>query len=276
MKPTRNNRYLHVVAGLSALLLAPLGAALAQPMQCITDDTKCDYDLLCAFKLELAEKKLIHETYLANAPRSKKGRAGKRQGVWYDGGLYNQALADAKKEDPAAKGEDLAQDAYDQFATKVAERVDAAAKNAECDELGVMPKPELRGNWSGMHTDRNDCFGYVDFGRGTSKDTYTPDTGKDKAQGCLELWDSDMGHEAVHKEMCLQRQRTSVKVPTTFGSLMEEDIAAYRYSVQAAAEALKTMQIRCTADANTDKFRKRADKLLDQIKRYKLKGGAQP
>jgi len=276
MKPTRTNRYLHVVAGLSALVLAPLGVALAQPMQCITDDTKCDYDLLCAFKLELAEKKLIYETYIANAPRSKKGRAGKRQGVSYNGGLYNQALADAKKADSTAKGEDLAQDAYDQFASKVAEKVDAAAKNAECDELGVTPKPELRGNWSGMHTNRNDCFGYVDFGRGNGKDTRTPDSGKGKAKGCLELWDSDMGHEAVHQEMCLQRQRSTTKLATTFGSLMEEDISAYRYSVQAAANALKTMQLRCTTDKNTEAFRKRADKLLDQIKRYKLKGGAQP
>jgi len=270
------NRSLRVVAGLTALVLAPLGAALGQPMQCITSSTKCDYDLLCAFKLELQEKKLIYDTFLANAPGGAKAPGGKRQGVAYDGSLYRQALAEARKSDSTLKGEDLAQEAYDRFAAKVAEKVDRAAQNAECSALGVEPKPELRGNWSGMHTDRNDCFGYVDFGRGTSKETLTPDSGKDKAKGCLELWDSDMGHEAVHKELCLERQRSRERPATTFGSLMEEDISAYRFSLQAAADALSAMQLRCSADKNAEAFRKRADKLLDQIKRYKLKGGARP
>ncbi len=276
MKPNDTNRRLHLVAGLSALLLAPLGVAVARPMPCITQPATCDYDLLCTFKLELEEKILIYETYLANGPRTKSAQAGKRQGVAYKGDLYQQALAGAKQEEPALEGEELAQAAYDRFAAKVAEKVDAAARKAECNELGVTPKPEQRGNWSGMHTDRNDCFGYVDFGRGENRDTYTPDAGKEKATGCLELWDSDMGHEAVHKQLCMERQRSKEKQATTLGSLIEEDISAYRYSIQAAAEALKTMQIRCTTDKNTDAFRKRADQLLGQLTKYQLQAGARP
>lgn len=240
-------RRLQLVAGIAAILLVPLGAALAQPVQCITKPAKCDYDLLCTFKLELEEKLMIYQSYVGA------NRAG-----------------------PNLQKGDQAQKAYDDLATRISAKVDAAAMKADCSELGVMPKPELRGNWSGMNTHRDDCFGYVTFGRGDSKETYTPDSGKDKAKGCLELWDSDMGHEAVHKQLCLERSRSKDKPPTTFRSLIQEDISAYRYSVQAAAEALRTMQLRCTADKNADKFRKRADQLLDQLKRYNIKVGPQP
>jgi len=240
----KQKRSLYLLAGLSALVLAPLGIALGRPTPCITLPKKCDYDLLCAFKIEVQEKLLLYKTYSA-----------------------------AKRAGPNLEEGDAAQEKYDALSAQASDRVVEAAKNADCSALGVTPKPELRGNWSGMNTNRSDCFSYVTFGRGESKETYTPDSAKEKATGCLELWDSDMGHERVHKQLCLERSLSKDNPPTTFGSLIQEDISAYRYSLQAAADALYIMQIRCTADKNADAFRKRADKLLDELKRYDIKVG---
>ena len=54
--PKMKTKWLYVGAALSALVLVPIGAVLASPMPCITESRGCDKDVLCAFKIDLAEK----------------------------------------------------------------------------------------------------------------------------------------------------------------------------------------------------------------------------
>lgn len=268
MKIATKSKRLYVVAGLSALLLLPIGAALGKPVQCITDQTQCDYDLLCAFKVELAEKILLFETFVANSPTTKASKNGTREGVRYSGALYDAALAEAKKEDPTATGDDLAALAYSKLTKKVKAKLDQeAGKYKDCKALGVTPNEKLRGTWTGMRTSRKDCTVYGnppdDSQVGVPLDDY-----KKQNDGCLEIWESDRGHEAVHEDACRRRLANRNRPPDTLQSYVDEDTEAYRYNVQHAANDLTQMQIRCTADPKTKDFRKRADELLDKAKRY--------
>jgi hypothetical protein len=275
MEPTLNKKWL--LAGLSALLLAPMGVALAVPAQCITDTTMCDKDLLCAFKVELAEKLLLYQTFVANSPTTKKATGGTRQGVRYSGALYDAALAEAKREDPNASAEELAASAYDKFANKVRAKLQQqAAQYKDCSSLGLTPNETLRGTWSGMHTDKADCSVYGDIGTGAAKKTVFLDDLKDQTDGCLEVYDSDRGHEAVHQDFCNKRRAGQLPPSVGLGGYIDEDIAAYRYSLQHAANDLQRMQILCSADPTTDEFRQRAQQLLDKVKQYKINQAGTP
>jgi len=268
MKSTINNKRLYLAAGLCAVLLAPISAALARPEQCIKDDTKCDYDLLCAFKVELAEKMILFKTFVANSPRTKAAKNGTRNGVKYDGKLYAEALAEAKKEDPTASGDDLAALAYSKFSKKVRDKLNAqAAKYEDCKSLGVTPKRALRGTWTGMRTSKKDCTVYGDPPNDSAIGISLDDL-KKSSSGCLEVWESDRGHEAVHEEVCRRRLANRERPPLTLQDYVDEDAEAYRYNVQHAANDLTQMQIRCTADPKAKDFRKRADELLRKAAQY--------
>jgi hypothetical protein len=273
MKTNMKKKWLYVAAGLSALLLAPIGAALGSPEQCIKPDTKCDFDLLCAFKIELAEKVLLFETFVANSPTTRAAKNRTLQGIKYDGTLYRDALREAKAEDPTAKGDDLAALAYTKFAKKAKAKLDSqASKYQDCSALAVMPKSALRGTWTGMLTSKKDCTVYGpppnDGQVGTSLDDY-----RKQSKGCLEIWESDRGHEAVHEAVCRQRLANRNRPPLTLQDYVDEDAEAYRYNVQHAINDLSRMQLRCTSNPKADGFRKRADDLLNKAKRYQAKGG---
>jgi hypothetical protein len=275
MKPSIRKKWL--LAGLSALLLAPVGAALARPTKCITDTTTCDHDLLCAFKIELAEKLLLYQTFVANSPATKKAPNRTRQGVSYSGALYDAALAEAKREDPTLSAADLAASAYDKFANKVRAKLkQEASEYKDCTSLGVTPNETLRGTWSGMHTSQDSCSVYGDIGVDAAKQTVLLDDLKAMTDGCLEFFDSDRGHEAVHEDFCNKRHAGQLPPSVGLGGIIDEDIAAYRYSVQQAANGLEQMQILCSADPTTDAFRSRAAELLQKVKQYKINRVAAP
>jgi len=276
MNSNTKSKRLYLLAGLTALSLAPLGAALAKPQQCITDQTKCDYDLLCAFKVELAEKMILFETFVANSPRTKAARGGTLDGVKYSGALYRAALAEATKEDPTAKGDDLAALAYSKFTKKVKKELDSqAGKYKDCKSLGVTPNDALRGTWTGMRTSKKDCTVYGDPPDDTQVGISLDDL-KKASQGCLEVWESDRGHEAVHEELCRLRLANRNRPPLTLQDYIDEDTEAYRYNVQHAANDLTQMQIRCTADPKTKDFRKRADELLRKAAQYQANKAGKP
>ena len=269
MKPNRDRKWIYLVAGLSALALAPIGAALARPTRCITDETMCDYDLLCAFKVDLAEKLLIYEGFVSNSPVTKKAPRRTRQGVRYSGRLYDQALAEAKAEDPSATGEELASLAYGKFVTKVRQSLNRqAARYKDCSSLGTTANDQYVGDWKGMLTDKTDCNVYGSKLVGDSVERVTLDDLKADSQGCLEMWDGDRGHEAIHQNACYQRLGNRNAPPQTFQSYLEEDIQAYRYSVEKAAKGLETLSLLCTADPRTADFRQRADDLLKKAAQY--------
>lgn len=275
MNTYAKNKRLFVVSGLCALLLAPLGAALAKPTQCITEQTKCDYDLLCAFKVELAEKMILFETFVANSPTTKAAKNRTRGGVKYDGKLYDAALAEARAEDPKATGDDLASLAYVKFAKKVKEKLDGT-KYKDCTGLDVTPKDSLRGTWTGMRTSKKDCTVYGNPPAGSKEVGISLDDLKKSSEGCLEVWESDRGHEAVHEEMCRRRLANRDRPAETLQSYIDEDTEAYRYNVQHAINDLSEMQIRCTADPKTKDFRKRADELLRKATQYQANQAGKP
>jgi hypothetical protein len=55
------------------------------------------------------------------------------------------------------------------------------------------------------------------------------------------------------------------------GGYIDEDIEAYRESMQQAGNDLQRLQIQCSADPNLDEYRQRADELLNQLKQYGVK-----
>jgi len=277
MKPNPRSKWIYIVAGLSALLLVPLGVALARPTQCIKPDTKCNYDLLCAFKVDLAEKLLIYEALLGNSPATQKAPRHTRQGVRYGGRLYQAALAEIKKEFPDASGSDLAALTYNRLVTKVRQSLnEQAAKYGDCSSLGTTAKKTYVGNWSGMLTDRTDCNVYGSKLVGDKVERVTVDDLKDASSGCLEMWDGDRGHERIHQEACRERLANKNAPAQTFKSYVEEDIQAYRYSIEQASNHLEQLQMLCTADPKTADFRKRADDLLKKATRYRQNQASKP
>jgi hypothetical protein len=277
MKPNTKRKWMYVAAGLSALLLAPLGAALARPAECIKDTTKCDKDLLCTFKVELAEKILLYETFVANSPATKQAPKSTSQGVKYKGALYTAALAEATAANPKASAEDLATAAYALFVDKVRAKLAAeAAQYKDCKSLGVTPNDTQRGTWTGMHTDKSDCNVYGEIGTGKDRETLSLDDMKDKTDGCLEIYQSDRGHESVHQDFCYKRKGKQIPESTGLQGYVDEDIAAYRYSVQHAAGDLQRLQVLCSADPTTDDFRKRADDLLKKALQYQQNQAGTP
>jgi hypothetical protein len=84
-------------------------------------------------------------------------------------------------------------------------------------------------------------------------------------EGCQEIWESDLGHETVHQDACYARGGTRLQ---TLQQYIDDDMHAYRYSVQSAVNNLKKMQVKCSANPETAAFRQEAQKLIDQAKQY--------
>lgn len=277
MKPTIKRKWIYVTAGLSALLLAPLGAALSAPVeQCIKDTTMCDKTLLCAFKLELEEKVLLYKTVAAASTDAKDASEGKPprtfQGLKYSSKLYDQALKEAKAVRPALTGNALASKAYRNFVAKMKALLPTkAAKYKDCSVLGIEPDETRRGTWDGMETSRSDCSIYG-TPPGENDDPILLDKYKETHEGCEEVWESDLGHERVHQNACYLRKNKT----DTFQDYIDDDTNAYRYSVQHAINDLTKMQIKCSTDTSVAEFRMRADDLLNKAKAYQAIEASKP
>jgi hypothetical protein len=270
MKPNTKRKWIYVTAGLSALLLAPVGAALSAPIaQCITKETKCDKTLLCAFKIELEEKVLLYETVAA---ASSDAKAGALEGIKYSTKLYDAALKEAKAVRPALTGNALASKAYRIFVAKMdAKRESEIGRYKDCSLLGIKPDETRRGTWKGMETSRTDCSIYG-TPSGDDQDPILLDEYKEKNQGCQEVWDSDVGHERVHQNACYLRKNRM----DTFQDYVDDDTNAYRYSVQRAINDLKKMQVKCSTDPSVAMFRQAADVLLKKATDYQTIQASKP
>jgi hypothetical protein len=270
-------KWIYLAAGLSALLLAPLGAGLAAPIsQCIKDTTMCDYELLCAFKVELEEKMILYKYFASSSSYAKDAKAAKPsttfQGLSYNKAPHDAALAAAKKAKPSATGADLAFEAYNKFvASAKADLNRQAASYKQCKLLGVTPNETLRGTWSGMVTSLPEC----DIGGPPTTPGGPPVPFymfKPMQQGCQEIWEGDLGHETIHQDACYARGGSRLQ---TLQQYIDDDTNAYRYSVQHAVNDLEKMQTKCSADPMSAPFRERAKELIDQAKRYQAVKAAQ-
>src|ERR1700712_2332672 len=80
-----------------ALCLATVQRASANAT-CLDNDNKCEPEKLCTFKVQLAEKVFLYQAYLRNSQVTKK--LGRREGIRYDGSLYDQSVAEARQSFP--------------------------------------------------------------------------------------------------------------------------------------------------------------------------------
>jgi hypothetical protein len=272
--PNIKTKWLYVAAALSALLLVPIGAVLATPIPCITDGTGCNKDVLCAFKIDLAEKIILYKANLASSPSTQGATNRRAQGVTRNATLYNASLSEAKRENPTASAEDLAVEAYKKFALKLRAKLNMeASRYKDCTSLQVQPNDDLRGTWIGMGTDQSDCNVYGTIGTPEHPQNVTLDTLLDQSSGCREFYDSDRKHEGIHEGFCQGRKKVENPLPPLrdLGGYIDEDIEAYRESMQQAGNDLQRLQIQCSADPNLDEYRQRADELLNQLKQYGVK-----
>lgn len=262
-------KWIYLTAGLSALLLAPLGAGLAAPIsQCIKSSTMCDYQLLCNFKVDLEEKIILYKMFAGSSSFAKAANKAKPpatfQGIPYNKAAYDAALVAGKAVNPRATGADLAFNAYNEFVKKSTADLDAqAASYKQCEDLGTAPN-ELRGTWKGMATSLPDCE--IGGPPTTPGGPVTPFyIYKPMHQGCQEIWEGDLGHETVHQDACYARGGTRLQ---TLQDYIDDDTHAYRYSVQHAVNNLKKMQVKCSADPLRPAFRARAQQLIDEAAAY--------
>jgi hypothetical protein len=260
-------KWIYITAGLSALLLAPVGAGLAAPIsQCIQSTTMCDKELLCAFKIELEEKMILYKRFASSSSFAKDAKPpGSFQGLTYNSTLPKNALTAANKVTPKPTGADLAFEAYNQFVDASKADLDRqAAKYKQCTALGVTPNETLRGTWKGMATTLPDCeMGGPPTTKGGPVVPFY--IFKPMHQGCQEIWESDVGHETVHQDACYNRGGTRLQ---TLQDYIDDDMHAYRYSVQSAVNNLKKMQVKCSTDPMTAEFREQAQKLIDEAAQY--------
>ena len=259
-------KWIYLTAGLSALLLAPVGAGLAAPIsQCIKDTTMCDYQLLCNFKVDLEEKMILYKRFAGSSSFARDAKPpGSFQGLTYNKTAHDAALAAAKKASPSATGAVLAFNAYNEFVKKSKADLDGqAASYKQCRPLGVTPNA-LRGTWTGMATSLPDCE--IGGPPATPGGPVTPFyIYKPMHQGCQEIWEGDLGHETVHQDACYARGGTRLQ---TLQDYIDDDTHAYRYSVQHAVNNLKKMQVKCSSDPMSAAFRERAQQLIEQAAQY--------
>lgn len=247
-----------VVVVLAGLALTPV-AARAAP-RCLQADDPCDPDKLCTFKFELAAKEFVHQTYLANSQKTKK--AGKRDGVRYRGDLYNAALAEARAAAPNATATQQKEAAAAIFDDKVREKLNSPAfRPPPCrPDLGgevndaLRPKP----GYGGMSTNAQ-CQVFANFEAGEAD---AASFGSNDPTQCVEFYDRDRAHEAIHKKRCEAKNPPPDR--NTIDGHIEEEIEAYKHSVDLSKAYVKLLSFQCSANANPAGLRARA-KQIEQL-----------
>lgn len=252
-----------------AVTLLPFGVASAVAKQCINEGDPCNPALLCSFEADLAGKVATYQAYLRNSQVTRKAKSKKREGVAYDGTLYEAALAEAKEKNPDATTEVQRRVAADIFNAKLrASLKDRLPKFMECGIPDVTADDSILPTWNGMHTSE-DCnvYGDTDDGSVLLSDL------KNDTTACTEFFDRDVGHEGVHQSLCNERKRTPpAKDPYDIDQAIEEEVAAYNYSVKRAAADVRALALKCTIDPSLKTRRARAKDLSKKLAAYKAKG----
>ncbi len=252
-----------------AITLLPFGVASAVAKQCINQGDPCNPALLCSFEADLAGKVATYQAYLRNSQITRKAKSKTREGIRYDGALYEAALAEAKAKHPTATTQVQRRVAADIFNQKLrASLEDELPKFMACGIPNVNADKTILASWDGMHTSE-DCNIYGDAdGR-----TVLLDDLKRQTPACLEIFERDVGHEKVHQASCEERRRTPpAKDPFDIDQAIEEEIAAYNYSVKRAAADVRALALKCTIDPSLKTRRARAAALSKHLGDYKAKG----
>jgi hypothetical protein len=261
----------HVRTGYAALALsftlwlAPLQVARANAT-CMQNDNKCEPDKLCSFKAALAEKVFIYEAYLRNSQVTK--RKGKREGIRYDGTLYDASLQEAHDSFPNATGDDLLEKAGQIFQEKIRKYAEDNFKMPTCTG-GAMVNSALfpKAGYTGAETDTH-CQVWFKYEGGQ----YAPaGFGANDATPCQEFYDRDLAHEMIHKASC-EQAKTTGKNLHRIDNMIEDEIAAYRHSVLLTKAYLRLLSIRCSSLPNRDALKTRAMRIQNLLAPYLKKG----
>lgn len=251
---------------LMTVLMTVLAQSVHAAPKCLQTDNPCSPDKLCTFKADLAEKVLLYQLFLRNSQVTKS--AGKREGVRYNGALYDASLADAAQTHPndAVKQSELALIILQQKARETAEqtfRLPTCALGAL--DVTLLPKA----GYAGMTTN-DSCQARANFEGGD----YDSDTfGDNDATSCVEFYDRDRAHEVVHVRTCEAEKKLGTHKSYGIAAGIEDEVAAYRHSVKVAAAYVRLLSFQCSARRTPAGLRTRARAIQALMAPYQAKGG---
>jgi hypothetical protein len=136
------------VAAIAALaLVIPFTpAALAAPT-CIDSDNPCEPNKLCTFKAQLAEKVFIYQTLLRNSQVTKRSPRGRREGIRYDGKLYDASVSEARRDFPDASASEQAIKAGQIFNEKLRDYAEKNFVLPTCSGMAQLDRSLVEVNW---------------------------------------------------------------------------------------------------------------------------------
>ncbi len=269
-----NPHYKHSITGrvlltVAGLTLLPFGVAMAVPKQCINAKDPCNPSLLCSFEADLAAKVATYQALLANSQQTRKQGNQRREGIRYNGRLYNAALKEARTKYADDSDAVQREQAANIFNTKLRQQLAPKLPQfMKCSVEGVRADKSVLPSWDGMHTSE-DCNIYGDVG----EDSVLLSDLKKNTEACQEFFDRDVGHENIHQKRCYERGRKPpAENPDGIDQHIEGEIEAYRYSIQRASNDVALLGEKCSVDPNLKTRRERAKALSNHLKKFKAKG----
>lgn len=265
----RRDRTKHALArpGLTAALLVALTFCFAPERaqanaNCLQNDNQCEPDKLCTFKAQLAEKVFLYQVYLRNSQVTR--RRGRREGIRYDGSLYEASVTEARTSFPTMSAEQQMVRAGQIFQEKIRKYAEDNFKLPTCTG-NAMNQPSLlpKAGYSGAYTDER-CQVWIRFEGGQ----YNPEGfGANDATPCQEFYDRDRAHEVIHQRSCQAAQKSGKNLDH-IDNMIEDEIAAYRHSVLLSKAYLRLLSIRCSALPNPAQLKSRAKRVQDLLTPY--------
>ncbi len=260
-----NRHCARVVAWLAlALCSVPLSPARAAP-SCMESSNQCEPDKLCTFKAQLAEKVFLYQMYLKNSQVTKK--RGKRDGVRYDGALYDASIKEAREAFPNASSADQMVKAGQIFQEKMRKYAADNFKLPTCSLNGNLQRSMLpKEGYSGMFTDDH-CRIRVNYEGGD----YEADGFGASHGSCQEFYDRDRAHEVIHQQSC-EAAKAKGKDLHSINAMIEDEIAAYAHSVRLSQAYVRLLSIRCSAEPDPKQQQERAKRVQDLLAPYLKRG----
>lgn len=246
--------------GLS-LFFQPMPTAVAAP-QCLKTENQCDPDKLCTFKASLLEKVIIYQAYLRNSQVTK--RRGKRDGVRYDGTMYNESVSEARRDYPRESAEEQMVRAGQIFQAKMRKYAAERYKDPVCKNGTVRNSFFPKAGYTGMSTDEH-CRVFVSFEGGQ----YDPaGFGANDATSCQEFYDRDRAHEIIHQRRCEAAKARGKPQTLAIDELIEEEIIGYEHSVRLTNAYVRLLSLQCSSEASPDDLRARAERIQQLLGPY--------
>lgn len=263
----RQHTHTPALVMLCALVSLSAHDAIAAP-QCLSNDNPCEPNKLCTFKAALAEKALIYQIYLSNSQKTK--AAEKRDGVRYDGTLYEEAMTEAQSRFPDDSLEEQKEKAARIFQDKVKEKAARDFRRPVCRlggsvDLSLLPKE----GYEGMFTNAG-CQIRVNF-EGGDYDAAT--FGANDATSCAEFYDRDRAHEVIHQRRCKAAKERGNTQRESIDGLIEEEVAAYKHSVKLTKAYVKLLAYQCSTQKDPPGLRSRARQIDALLTPYQQRGG---